>query len=87
MPVIGVRLAYLVHSQHTVFYNLPNVLAAISYNHSSISLMMQLKIQKIEVPAASESVCLLRMTLIVLCLVKYLSPSRIKCISFQYENI
>ena len=23
MPVIGVRLAYLVHSQHTVFCNLP----------------------------------------------------------------
>jgi len=47
MPVIGVRFAYLVHSQHTVFYNLPNVLAAISYSHSSISMMMQFKIPKI----------------------------------------
>jgi len=69
MPVIGVRLAYLVHSQHTVFYNLPNVLAAISHSHCSVSLMMQFKILKIEVPAASEAVCLPRMTLIVLCLV------------------
>jgi len=30
LPVIGVRLAYLVHSQRTVFCSLPNVLAAIS---------------------------------------------------------
>jgi len=44
MLVIGVRLAYLVHSQHTVFCNLPNILAAINYIHSSVSLMMQLKI-------------------------------------------
>jgi len=44
MPVIGVRLAYFVHSQHTVFCNLPNVLAAISYIHSIVSLIMQLKI-------------------------------------------
>jgi len=28
MPVIGVRLAYYVHSQHMVFCNLPNVLTA-----------------------------------------------------------
>jgi len=31
MPVIGVRLAYFTHSQNTVFCNLPNVLAAISW--------------------------------------------------------
>jgi len=36
MPVIGVHLAYLVHSQHTVFCNLPNVLAAVSWSHSSV---------------------------------------------------
>jgi len=30
MPVIGVCLAYLVHSLHMVFCNLPNILAAIS---------------------------------------------------------
>jgi len=28
MLVIGVRVAYLVHSQHTVFCDLPHVLAA-----------------------------------------------------------
>jgi len=30
MTAIGVRLAYLVNSQHTVFCNLPNVLAYIT---------------------------------------------------------
>jgi len=30
MLMIGVRLSYFVHLQHTVFCNLPNVLAAIS---------------------------------------------------------
>jgi len=30
MPVVGVHHAYLVHSQHTVFCNWPNVLATIS---------------------------------------------------------
>jgi len=44
MPVIGVRLTYLVHSKHTVFCNLPNVLAAISHSHTSVFTMMQLKI-------------------------------------------
>jgi hypothetical protein len=43
MLVIGDRLAYLVHSKHTVFCNLPNVLAAISESHPSVCLMMQLK--------------------------------------------
>ncbi len=37
-------------------------------------------------PPESESVCLLRMTLIVLCLVNYLSARHIKCVAFQYEN-
>jgi len=30
MLMIGVRLAFSVHLQHTIFCNLPNVLAAIS---------------------------------------------------------
>jgi len=30
MPVVGDRLAYLGHSQHLVFCNLPNVLVEIS---------------------------------------------------------
>jgi len=30
VPVIGDRIAYLVHSKHMVFCNLPNVLAAIN---------------------------------------------------------
>ena len=37
-------------------------------------------------PPETESVCLLRMTLIVLCLVKYLSARHVKCVTFQYEN-
>jgi len=44
MPVMDDLLAYLVHSKHTVFCNLPDVLGAINWSHSSISLMMQLKI-------------------------------------------
>jgi len=30
MPVIGVRLAYLIHSQDTILCNLPHFLPAIS---------------------------------------------------------
>jgi len=41
MPMIAARLAYLVHSQRMVFCNLPDVLAAISYSHSSVFFMMQ----------------------------------------------
>jgi hypothetical protein len=44
MPVIVVRLAYLLSSEHTVFCYLPNVLAALSHSHSSVFTMMQLKI-------------------------------------------
>jgi len=42
--VISVRHAYLVLSQHAVFYGLPIVLAAISWSHSGVSLIIQLKI-------------------------------------------
>ena len=45
MPVVGVRHAYLVHSQHTVFCNLPYILTAISHSPSSLSMMMRLKVQ------------------------------------------
>ena len=44
MPVIAVHLLYLVHLQHTVFCDLPDVLAAISYSHTSTLLIMQYKV-------------------------------------------
>ena len=84
MPLVGVRLAYLVHSQHTVFCNLPYILATTSQLQS---------LQRIHDDAVENilnlSLCrisLLRITLIVLCLVNYMSVKHIKCVTFQYEN-
>jgi hypothetical protein len=77
MPAIRVCLAYLVNSQHTVFCNLPNILAAVtqstaaypswcSWNHYEFKSLQN----QISLPAEGDT---------MLCLVKYLSMAYIVC--------
>ena len=82
----GDLLAYLVHLKHTVFCNLPDC-----FSRDQLESPQRILDDAVEniislSTAESESLCLLRMTWIVLCLVKYLSARHLKCVTFQYEN-
>jgi len=79
----GVCLAYLVHSQHTVYFVTYQMFRR--YQPQSLQRIHDDAVENI-INLSPLRIRLLRMTLIVLFLVKYLSASHIKCVTFQYAN-
>jgi hypothetical protein len=84
LPVIGVCLAYLVHSQHTVFY------LTKCFSRDQLQSLQRILYDAVENTKNSSpctiGICLPAENDVVLCLVQYLSASPINCVIFQYEN-